>query len=145
MSGSRDRLLWTAAGPQPYASATHGSWPWPAAPAITANLIGGFSNKTLRPLIAAQLHDEPYRQGRCSYDLRRLRLKGLIMRLEHSHTYVLSGDGQPFAIFYTKVHNRLLRPLLAANAPPAPLPLRQALRTIDRHVKEYIHHARIPA
>ena len=113
--------------------------------AVTSNLIGGFSNKTLRPLIAAQLNDQPYGQGRCSYDLRRLRLKGLIVRLEHSNTYVLTDDGQRFAIFYTKLHNRLLRPLLAANAPPAPLPLRQALRTIDRHVDEYLHDARIPA
>jgi hypothetical protein len=71
-------------------------------------------------------------------------LKGLIVRREHSNTYVLTDDGQRFAIFYTKLHNRLLRPLLAANAPPAP-PLRQALRTIDRHVEEYIHDARIPA
>jgi hypothetical protein len=113
--------------------------------AMTSNLIGGFSNKTLRPLITAQLDGKPYGQAHCSYDLRRLRLKGLIVRLEHSNTYVLTNDGQRFAIFYTKVHNRLLRPLLAANAPPAPLPLRQALRTINQHIDEYIHDARIPA
>jgi hypothetical protein len=46
-------------------------------------------------------------------------------------------------VFYTKVHDRLLRPLLAANAPPAPTELRQALATIDRHVRDYIDEARL--
>ena len=53
---------------------------------------------------------EDYSQARCCYDLRRLRLKGLIVRLEHSNTYVLTEDGQRFAVFNTKIHNRLLRP-----------------------------------
>jgi hypothetical protein len=112
--------------------------------AVTANLIGGFSNKTLRPLIAGLL-GEPYSQARCCYDLRRLRLKGLIVRVPRSNTYVLTDDGQRFAIFYTKIHNRLLRPLLAANAPPAPLALRQALGTINRAVEDYLGDAQMAA
>lgn len=112
--------------------------------AVTANLIGGFSNKTLRPLVAGLL-GEPYSQARCCYDLRRLRLKGLIVRLPHSNTYLLTHDGQRFAVFYTKVHNRLLRPLLAADQPPAPQPVRQALRTLERTVDDYIDQARIAA
>jgi len=51
--------------------------------------------------------------------------------------------GQRVAIFYTKIHDRLLRPLLAADTPPAPLELRQALHTIDRHVHGYIDDARL--
>jgi hypothetical protein len=112
--------------------------------AITAHLIGGFSNKSLRPLVAELLGD-PYSQARCCYDLRRLRLKGLIVRLEHSNAYVLTDDGQRFAVFYTKVHNRLLRPLMAADQPPAPLEVRQALKVIDNAVTEYIDNARIAA
>ncbi len=42
-------------------------------------------------------------------------------------------------------HNRLLRPLAAANDPPAPLSLRNALRVIDRHVLDYITEARMTA
>ncbi len=92
------------------------------------------SHRSLRPLVAGLL-DEPYSQARCSYDLARLRRKGLIVRLEHFSTYVLTPDGQRFAIFYSAVHNRLLRPLLAADQPPAPLPVPQALRTLDRAVQ----------
>jgi hypothetical protein len=57
-----------------------------------------------------------------SADLRRLRRKQLIRRLPHSRTYVLTSDGIRVAVFYTKVHGRLLRPLLAAHCPPAPTP-----------------------
>jgi predicted MarR family transcription regulator len=80
-----------------------------------------------------------------SYDLARLRRKNLITRVPHRNTYLLTPDGQCVVIFYTKVHDRLLRPLIAANAPPAPLPLRQALRTIDRHVNDYLAEARMIA
>jgi hypothetical protein len=45
------------------------------------------------------------------------------------------------AVFYTKLHNRLLRPLMAAGHPPAPPELRQALRTINQHVDDYITRA----
>ena len=48
-------------------------------------------------------------------------------------------------MFYTKVHNRLLRPLMAADQPPAPLKVRQALKVIDNAVTEYIDNARIAA
>ena len=112
--------------------------------AITAHLIGGFTNRSLRPLVAGLLGAD-YSQARCCYDLRRLKLKGLIVRLEHSNTYVLTEDGQRFAVFYTKVHNRLLRPLMAADQPPAPLEVRQALKVLDRAVIDYIDNARIAA
>jgi hypothetical protein len=49
--------------------------------------------------------------------------------------------GEP--VFYTKLNNRLLRPLLAADQPQAPPGLRQALATIDRHVSDYIAQARL--
>lgn len=78
-----------------------------------------------------------------TYDLRRLRLNGLLHRIEHTHTYVLTPDGQRLAIFYTKRHDRLLRPLTAADQPQAPPALRQALATIDQHVNDYIARARL--
>ena len=106
--------------------------------------VGGFTNRSLRARVATLL-GAPYSQAQMSYDLRRLKLKGLIRRLEHTNTYVLTSDGLRVAVFYVKIHDRLLRPLIAANSPPAPLPLRQALRTIDHHIQDYINEARMAA
>ena len=106
--------------------------------------VTGLSNRSLRALMTGLL-GAPYSIGQASYDLRRLRLKGIIERLPHSNTYTLTPDGQRFAIFYTKVYNRVLNPLLAADQPPAPTPLRQALRTIDQHITDYLGRARLPA
>jgi hypothetical protein len=102
----------------------------------------GITNKSLRALMTGLLH-APYTPGQMTYDLRRLRLAGLIHRIEHTNRYVLTPDGAKFAIFYTKLHNRLLRPLLAAAQPQAPPELRSALRTIDQHINRYITHARL--
>ena len=111
---------------------------------IGLHTIAGITNTSLRPQVAALL-GRPYSRNQMSYDLTRLRRNGLLDRLPHSNTYVLTEEGQRVAIFYTKVHDRLLRPLLAANAPPAPTALRDALQTIDRHVKDYTDHARLNA
>jgi len=80
-----------------------------------------------------------------SYDLTRLRRKGLIRRLPGRNTYVLTDDGVRFALFYTRVHDRLLVPLLAADRPPAPPSLRDALHIIDQSVRDYIRQARLTA
>jgi hypothetical protein len=102
----------------------------------------GITNKSLRALMTG-LIAAPYAGGQATYDLRRLRLAGLIHRIEHTNRYVLTPDGTRFAIFYTKLHNRLLRPLMAADQAQAPPELRQALRTLNRHVDDYITRARL--
>ena len=104
--------------------------------------VTGITNKSLRACVA-RLLGEPYNTSQMTYDLRRLRSKGLIRRIEHTHTYVLTPEGQRVAVFYTKINNRLLRPLLAADQPQAPPGLRQALATIDHHVTDYIAQARL--
>src|SRR6516164_7235045 len=70
----------------------------------------GFTNKNLRVLIAGLL-GSGYTPGQMTYDLRRLRLNGLIRRLPHTNRYVLTADGLRIAVFYTKIYNRLLVPL----------------------------------
>ncbi len=67
--------------------------------------------------MTARLLGASYSASQMTYDLRRLRLNGLIRRIEHTHTYVLTPDGQRLAIFYTKLDDRLLRPLAAADQP----------------------------
>jgi hypothetical protein len=102
----------------------------------------GITNKSLRALMTGLLHT-PYTPGQMTYDLRRLRLTGLIRRIERTHRYALTPDGLRVAVFYTKLHNRLLRPLLAADQPQAPPELRAALRAIDQHIDAYITSARL--
>ena len=86
-----------------------------------------------------------YSMNQASYDLTRLCRNGLITRMPHRNLYVLTPDGLRFAIFYTKVHDRILRPLMASDQPQAPPPLRAALRTIDTEVSRRIAAARLPA
>ena len=102
----------------------------------------GFTSRSLRAQVSCLL-GEGYTVNQMSYDLGRLRLNGVIERLDGTNTYRITTDGQRVAIFYTKVHDRLLRPLLAADSPPAPADLRAALRTIDRHVDGHIDHAHL--
>jgi hypothetical protein len=101
----------------------------------------GCTSRSLRVQVS-RLLGVIYTPNQMSYDLGRLRLNRLIERVEGTNTYLPTAEGQRVAIFYTKVHDRLLRPLLAANAPPAQVDLRQALRTIDRHMHGYIDEAR---
>jgi hypothetical protein len=110
--------------------------------AATLTAATGITNKSLRALITGLLN-AAYSPGQMTYDLRRLRLAGLIRRIEHTNRYVLTPDGIKFAVFYTKLHNRLLRPLMAADQPQAPPELRQALDTLNRHVDDYISRARL--
>ena len=107
---------------------------------IALNNVVGFTNRSLRAQVS-QLLGEAYTRNQMSYDLGRLRLNGVIERIERSNTYLLTADGQRVVIFYTKLHDRLLRPLLAADRPPAPVALRHALATIDQHVQAYINDA----
>jgi hypothetical protein len=111
--------------------------------AQTVSAATGITNRSLRAQMPTLLGGTGYTSAQASYDLTRLRLKGLIARLPGRNLYRITPDGQRFAVFYTKLHNRLLRPLMAADAPPAPLPLRQALRTIDRHIDNYFDEARV--
>ena len=77
-----------------------------------------------------------------SYDLAR---NGLITRRPHANPYDLTPDGLAFAIFYTKVHDRVLAPLFASGQPQAPPQLRTALRTIENHSDQRLADARLPA
>jgi hypothetical protein len=78
-----------------------------------------------------------------SYDLRRLRLHGLVYRLPRSNRYLLTPEGIRVAVFYSKLQSRLLRPLLAADQPPAPLEVRRALTTLERAVEGHVTAARL--
>jgi hypothetical protein len=107
--------------------------------------VTGITNKSLRALMTGLLGTRPYSMNQASYDLIRLRLNGLIQRIPGRNLYTLTDDGLRFAIFYTKVHDRVLRPLLAADQAQAPPALRHALRAIDHHIDQRLAQARLPA
>lgn len=77
--------------------------------------IEGFRNRQLRPLLAQMLglERDEFTQGRMSYDLRRLRLHGLIERIEHTHRYRLTKKGLGSVQFYHQTYSRILRPGLS--------------------------------
>jgi hypothetical protein len=90
----------------------------------------GFTNKDLRQQFAVLLgkRAEEISPGRMSYELRRLRLHGLIERLPTTHRYRLTDEGLRTALFYTRVYARILRPGMAPAVPAAPAASPKVLR-----------------
>ena len=64
--------------------------------------------------------------GQTTYDLRRLKTRGLITRIPHSHRYTVTDHGLHTAGFLTCVHDRFLPTGLALLADHTPSPLRAA-------------------
>jgi len=89
----------------------------------------GFTNADLRT-ITADLRGLPPDQvtaGQMTYDLRRLRTHGLIVRIEHTHRYRVTDDGLHTGAFLTRIHDRLLPTGLAdLTDPKTNRPLRAA-------------------
>jgi hypothetical protein len=104
--------------------------------------VQGFSNRDLREHLAPLLGLAPSQlpQGRMTYDLRRLRLHGLIERLPHTHRYRLTQNGLRTALFFTRTYARLFRSGLAQIIPadiPTTSKLRAAFDQLDRAIDQY--------
>jgi len=95
----------------------------------------GFANRDLREQLAVLTGQEPNHitQGKMTYDLRRLRLHGMIERIPKSHRYQVTDFGFRAALFFTRTHARLYRPGFAEvqpklpNAPPVDSDIRGTL------------------
>jgi len=111
---------------------------------VTLCAVTGITNRSLRALMTGLL-GAPYGMTQACYDLARLQRNGLISRRPHANTYDLTPDGLMFAIFYTKVHDRVLTPLFTAGQPQAPPQLRAALHAIERIIDGHLAAARLPA
>jgi hypothetical protein len=109
---------------------------------LMVHAVTGFTNRSLRGLVAGLLGAD-YSSSQMGYDLRRLRLHGLIERIPKTHSYATTPEGIRVAAFYTKVHARILRPLFSADHPPALPEVRQALRTLDHAVAERVIASRM--
>ena len=82
------------------------------------HLFAGLTNKSLRQLVAGIIPDYTARQ--MTYDLRRLRRKGLIRRVPGSQHYELTDHGRRIAVFFTKTYTRILNPPLGELDPALP-------------------------
>ena len=111
---------------------------------------GTFRNNHLREHIAPLLGMKPSQlsPGRVTYDLRRLRLHGLIERLPSTHCYRITAKGLRTAIFYTRLYNRSLRTGLAAISPDAAnanLPVARSIRAAEAALNTWYEKANLAA
>lgn len=99
------------------------------------HLLAGFDNPTLVRL-AGTLLDRPYTSRQATYDLRRLKRKGLITRIPGRQRYLVTPLGRRVAVLFTKAYARVLAPGLAALDPrlPTELSTRSDLATAWRHL-----------
>ncbi|MFB1490625.1 MAG: hypothetical protein AADX96_12615, partial [Thiocapsa sp. C3-sup] len=88
-----------------------------------------------------------YSPGRMTYDLRRLRLHGLIERIPQSHRYRVTDQGLRVALFFTKVHSRILRPGLSQlfdGCPKAPnRPIATAMGRLQQALDDLLGQAKL--
>jgi len=108
----------------------------------------GFANHELREHLAPLLGKDPSEmtQGRMTYQLRRLRLHGLIVRQPRSHRYEVTQRGFRIALFFTRSYARLLRPGIAELLDPAARPdsrLRRAADQLETAMDEYVARAKL--
>lgn len=106
----------------------------------TLHAVAGFNNRSLRALVAGLLGTD-YSARQMTYDLRRLRLHGLVERIPGKLRYRLTRDGLAFAIFYSKLGDRVIPPLFSSHQANSPPKLRRALRTIARCVDDSFQQA----
>ena len=104
----------------------------------------------MRALVAQLLGFDPanYPIGRMTYDLRRLRLDGIIERIPHTHRYQLTPAGLRIALFFSRTYARLLRPKLAEimpSAPPTSSALRAAFDRLNREIDACCEDQRLAA
>ncbi|HZD70564.1 MAG TPA: hypothetical protein VFA45_17220 [Actinomycetes bacterium] len=114
------------------------------------HLIEGFTNRELVRR-AGTLLGRPYTSRQATYDLRRLRRKGLIERRRGTRRYQLTPTGRRIAVLFTKTYGRVLTPALAladADLPDniaARHPLAMAWRTLHRELNSYCDRALLAA
>ena len=112
-------------------------------------LIRGFTNRQLVERVRSLLQS-PYTSRQATYDLRRLKRKGLITKVAHSCRYQLTGVGRRVAVLFTKTYGRVLAPGLSALDPSLPedvtarSPVGTAWHCFDRALDDFIQ-AQLPA
>lgn len=106
----------------------------------------GFQASDFRAYLAPLLGLDPAQltQGQISYNLRRLRLRGLIARIPKSHRYRVTSEGLRIALFCTRVYSRIYRTGLSLIRTPDS-PLDRAIRAVEQHVDRICDQAKLAA
>ena len=110
------------------------------------HLIDGFHSRDLRVLVADLLGvtSSDYTSAQMTYDLRRLRLKGLIFRPPRTHRHFVKPYGWKVARLFSRLEAKVFRPAVAmftSNDAVLPFPLRASLDRVDAQLDELIYQA----
>jgi hypothetical protein len=110
----------------------------------------GFRNADLRQHYAGLLGLDPttLTQGQLTYQLRRLRLHGLIQRIPRTHRYRLTEAGLPTVLFLTRLYARTIQPGLAIVDPSALTTdhsLQRAFNTLTVQVNRFCEQEKLAA
>jgi len=111
-------------------------------------LPDGWRHRDLCAPLATLLGLPALTAGRMTYQLRRLRLHGLIERVPGTHRYQVTERGLRMALFFTRVHARLFRPGLAIVMPDATrddAPLGRAFVHLERAMDQWCAEAKLVA
>jgi len=83
-----------------------------------------------------------------TYDLRRLRLHGVITRIPKTHRYQLTDFGRRAALFSTRSYARLIRPgftLVIPDTVPGDAVLRRSFQQLERAMDTWCAAAKLAA
>jgi hypothetical protein len=110
------------------------------------HLIDGFPNRDLRQLLADLLGVtiSEYTGSQMTYDLRRLRLQGLIFRPPRTNRYFVTPYGWKVARLFSRLESRVFRPAIALftnNDAVLPFPWRASLNRVDNQLDQLIYQA----
>jgi len=111
-------------------------------------LPSGFRSRDLREHVSTLLGETPsqWKPGRVTYQLRRLRLHGLIARVEGTHRYLVTERGYRVALWLSRCHARVLRPSLGEALQPSSCydqTLAEAIERFDKSVAHYFNAAQL--
>jgi hypothetical protein len=106
----------------------------------------GFRHREFRDHVAQLQGRDPhtYPTGSMTYDLRRLRLHGLIERIPDSHRYRITAAGAKAAMFYARLYARALRPA-ASLQPVASVRAQRAFDRLDAALAQFLEEVKIAA
>jgi hypothetical protein len=111
-------------------------------------LPDGWRHRDLGAHLATLLGLPGLPPGRLTYQLRRLRLHGLIARVPGTHRYRVTEPGLRLALFFTRVHTRLFRPGLSVVMPDVAqddAPLRRAFAQLEHAMTQWCAEAKLAA